>query len=197
MGHSTDTRIVGVSSRRKNGTKKDAKTVKKGLDATEERQKRADKIVLTTQQKRQAKLDRLRELSFNAAETAIADFIQSEKDDMAENCCSESDNDSEDIDDRVQPPGPGSLVFVPLAPRAKAATILSNLELANKNDSKEADSAKKWLAQRYGLDCERYIKAVNEGYSGVVIPLSNAEAIEHKKEKERKTFFLVSFDYHH
>jgi len=196
MGHSTDTRIVGVSSRRKNGTK-DAKNVKKGLDATEERQKRADKIVLTTQQKRQAKLDRLRELSFNAADTAIADFIQSEKDDMAENCCSESDNDSDDIGERVQPPGPGSLVFVPLAPRAKAATILSNLELANRGDEKEAVRAKKWLAQRYGPDCERYIKAANEGYSGVVIPLSNAEAIEHKKEGERKTFFLVSFDYHH
>lgn len=217
MGHSTHSAVVGVSSVRK-GIKRGPRKAKPGLNADDERQKRADALSDVREEKREAKLDQLRgkpklskeeakrqkeqrlsALSFEAAAKAIHEFIENEKDSMIEDRCSWSgseDGDSGDVYDRVQPPGPGSIEYVPLPARAAAKSVLEHLESA-RGDSKDARESKEWLRTRFGSDTDRFIKAANEGYSGVAIPLSKAEAAHHRKKGEKKTYFLVSFDYHH
>jgi hypothetical protein len=224
MGHSTHTNVVGVSSMRKDIKRpRNPRNPKPGLNADEERQKRAESCTEVRDEKREAKLDamrgkspkpklskeetkkqkeeRLSALSHEAAVKAIEDFSQDEKESMWENRCSWSGSDdggdSGDVFDRVQPPGAGSIVYVPLPPRASANLVLEKLQSA-RGDSKEAKNSMKWLSEKFGdRDATRFISAANEGYSGVVIPLSKAEAAERKKKGEKKTYFLVSFDYHH
>lgn len=218
MGHHGHTTVVGVSSVRK-GIKR-PRNPKPGLNADEERQKRAEALTGVRDEKREARLDALREkpvkpklskeqaqkqkeerleaLSCEAAVKAIDEFIENEKISMFEDRCSwsgDEDCESDDVYDRVQPPSPGSIVFVPLPPRATAKLVLEKLQSTD-GDSKDAKESKNWLGARFGNRTSQFIRAANEGYSGVAIPLSKAEAADLKKKGEKKTFFLVSFDYH-
>jgi hypothetical protein len=195
MGHSKDTRVVGVSS-----VKKGTKRPRKDLTAVDVKPIDKPKMPkMSKEEKTKQKDAKLSSLSRIAASNAINEFVEDERDNMAENSWNGSDDGSDNdanVYDRVQPPGPGSLTYVPLPPRSNAHEVLKKLEMATDQD-KAAKTATQWLVTKYGNNANHYIRAASGSYSGVVIPLSKTETLQHKKKGEKRTFFLVSFDYHH
>jgi non-histone chromosomal protein 6 len=157
-----------------------------------EREMAAYKKTLSANKGKERKDMSLMELGYLAAREAIDDFIEEERVDMA---MDSYDDDDEEVYDRVQPPGAGCLTFIPLPPRASAEKVHSLLsEYGNAK-------AKKSLEKLFPNDSQTYIKAYQEGYSGVIIPLSKSENKKLKEErgmaKKRGHGFIVSFDYHH
>jgi hypothetical protein len=149
------------------------------------------------------------ELAYIAASQAINDFVEDEMDDHRQ----DSWSDDDDGYDRVQPPCPGSLTYIPLPQRATAAKTIEMLEAASWSGDKKNKQAVAWLEQAFQRDAREYIDAYRSpnGYTGVIVPFSKSEENEEKKRYKaqwgdkgdkkakhpRGKHFIVVFDYHH
>lgn len=125
---------------------------------------------------------------YRACNVALDEFLRDE----------DGGDGSDEYNDHVQPGSPTIMISRP--DRATASKTLEMLVMASYGDGTKKANALKWCSDKFKHNADAYIKAANQAYGGVVIPLSKAEEKRFKEQNgykgKRGRCFLVYFDYH-